>query len=73
MDRFDLEQQILQCWNLCEDISTLAEGMMEQDLSTDQIVNVLNGLHDLYDIRFNKLFETFETLLREGQFTSTEE
>ena len=70
MDRFDLEQQILQCWNLCEDVATLAEGVMEQDLSTDQIVNVLNGLHDLYDIRFNKLFQTFETLLREGQITN---
>lgn len=70
MDRFDLEQQILQCWNLCEDVATLAEGAMEQDLSTDQIVNVLNGLHDLYDIRFNKLFQTFETLLREGQITN---
>ena len=33
MDRFDLEQQIMQCWNVVEDITLLTklEGVKKED------------------------------------------
>jgi hypothetical protein len=64
-DRFDFEQQIMSCWNITTDLKDLNEGVLESDLSTDQISNALMGLEQLYELRFNKLFQQFETLVRE--------
>lgn len=68
-DRFDFEQQLLNCWQVTADIDTLCEGALEQDLTIDQIANVLLGINELYELRFNKCFNTFEELIRSGQFT----
>ena len=35
VDRFDLEQQIQQCWSIIEDLKLLNESVLEKDLSTD--------------------------------------
>lgn len=57
---FDLEQQILDCWTITSQIDTLLEGVLEHEITRDQIANVLMGLKDLYDIKFDKTFRTFE-------------
>jgi hypothetical protein len=59
-DRFEFEQQIMSCWNVTTDLKVL-----EGDLSKDQITNVLIGIEQLYNIRFEKLFRQFEQLVRE--------
>ena len=64
-DRFDFEQQIMSCWNVTTDLKDLNEGVLESNLSKDQISNALMGLEQLYELRFNKLFQQFETLVRE--------
>jgi len=64
-DRFDFEQQIMSCWNITTDLKDLNEGVIESDLSRDQISNALMGIEQLYELRFNKLFQQFETLVRE--------
>jgi hypothetical protein len=64
-DRFDLEQEILQCWGLVDDIKILNEAVLESDISLDEISNVLIGLNALYDLKFQKLFSTFEYLIRQ--------
>lgn len=71
MDRFDLEQQIMKCWNVTDDINTLYEGVMDSypEMTTDQIANALLGMHQLYELKFNKLFSTFEQLIKEGKIT----
>jgi hypothetical protein len=65
MNAYDLEQQIMECWHITDDISVLTEETLEGDLTKDKIVNVLTGLEQLYTIRFNKLFRTYEQLLAE--------
>jgi hypothetical protein len=60
-----MEQQIMECWHVVSDIKTLSEEVIEGDYSKDQITNVLLGIEHLYDIRFNKLFRTFEKFLEE--------
>ena len=58
---FDLEQQILACWNITDDLQVLLEEVMENDqLTKDDIANVLLGLKTLYHMRFDKTFQTFE-------------
>lgn len=63
--QFEMEQQIMTCWNVCEDIDTLYEGVLDRDMDTDQISNVLLGMKDLYQLKFEKLFEQFEDLVKE--------
>ena len=59
-DQFDFEQQIMSCWNVTSDLKDLNEGVLEGNLSKDQIANSLIGIEQLYNIRFDKLFRMFE-------------
>ena len=75
-DRFDFEQQIQKCWLVTDDIYDLSEAILERDLSHDQITNVLFGLKEINEIRFNKLWELFEdvhmNLVREHKMIEQE-
>ena len=64
-DRFELEQQILKCWNVTDDIKMLRRAMLdgEKALTTDQIDNALLGIITLYEMRFEETFATFEELV----------
>ena len=64
-DRFDLEQQIMACWNVTSDIDTLCEGVLESDMTTDQIANILLGMKQLYELKFDKMLRTFEQLIQD--------
>ena len=68
-DRFDLEQNILKTWNVTEDIYLLYENVMEKEMTTDEIANTLLGIHQLYEMKFNKLWDNFETLIEEKKLT----
>jgi hypothetical protein len=63
--QFDLEQQILQCWNICDELKLLNELVLEKDLSKDDISNIVMGLETLYQHKFDKCFQLFEELLKE--------
>ena len=65
-DRFDFEQQIMSCWNVTSDLKDLNEALLDSDLTKDQISNILTGIEQLYQIRFDKLFRQFEDLVREN-------
>jgi hypothetical protein len=69
-DRFDLEQQILKCWNITEEIELLNEQVLENDeLTKDQISNYLLGLHTIYEMKFDKLFDQFGNMVKEKKIT----
>jgi hypothetical protein len=57
-DRFDLEQQIMACWNITDELDMVLKSY--DDLTEDQLLNVLLGLKELYSIKFTRCFETFE-------------
>lgn len=59
-NRFDLEQEILQTWHVCDDIELIYKNVMDRDMSKDEIANVLLGIKSLYDMKFNQLWDTFE-------------
>jgi hypothetical protein len=64
-DRLEMETQIMSCWNVTSDLKDLTEGVLEYDMSPDQIANALMGIQELYEIRFDKLFRIFEQLVNQ--------
>jgi hypothetical protein len=59
-DRFDFEQQIVECWKITDDIKSTIEGIDAHDLTSDQVLAILSGLKELYEMKFNKLWDCFE-------------
>lgn len=70
LDRFDFEQQIYNCWKITDDLKDVTESMTEK-LTSEQVSTILFGLKELYEIKFNKLWDCFEDvhmeLVRENQ------
>jgi hypothetical protein len=57
-DRFDLEQNIMQCWNVCDDIQLLLDSW--DKLDEDQKQNYLIGLKQMYQMKFERCWDSFE-------------
>jgi hypothetical protein len=57
--RFDMEQEIMQVWQVLDDIKLLSarEGTDQADW---------DAVHRLYQIRFETLFETFEQMIKDS-------
>ena len=64
-DRFDLEQEIMECWNVTKDIQNFYHA--QETMNQDQQQNYLLGLEQIYEVKFNKLWETFEQCIRNKQ------
>jgi hypothetical protein len=68
-DRFDFEQQIMDCWRVTSDIKTVTEYLLDAPLEAgreDKIANMLMGIEALYEAKFDKLFRQFEVLIEEN-------
>jgi hypothetical protein len=39
---------------------------MDKDMTQDEMFNVVSGLKNIYEMRFNKLWDLFEELIRNG-------
>ena len=71
-DRFDLEQDIMKCWNVVEDIKLLNKYVLEGTpeggtLTTDRIANYLLGLEAVYELKFQELWNTFSETIKTNQ------
>lgn len=66
-DRFDLEQAIMNCWNITEDIKLISQMNDIRELSEDERMNALLGLETLYQMKFEILFDGFERMVKNGQ------
>lgn len=64
-DRFDLEQNIMQCWNVCDDIQLFLD--MYDNMDEDQKLNYLIGLKQMYQMKFERCFNNFENCVRTRQ------
>jgi hypothetical protein len=63
--QFDLEQGIMNCWNICDDIKIIAENVLEaKTVDRDKIANMLLGMAELYQLKFEKTFSDFEGTIR---------
>lgn len=60
IDRFDLEQQILECWKITDDIPMMeSQGANTADMTS---------LACVYEYKFKKLWEIFEQMVETKQF-----
>lgn len=65
-DVYDLEQAMLTCWNVVDDIKLLYENVLDNpDMTIDEISNVLLGLSAIYSIKHQKAFDIFEDVFRQ--------
>lgn len=60
--RVQFEEQLMSCWQITEEIEALCEGVFDgsQEMTNDSIANILIGLQELYNLKFDKLFSMFE-------------
>ena len=70
----DLEQHIMECWQLVDDVHLLYEQVMNKDLHKDQdrLANALLGLYTIYGMKFGLAFDTYEEAL-EHHYNLTDE
>lgn len=54
-DRFDLEQQILDCWKITDDLKLVAE----------KGEHAVEAVATLYELKFEQLWSTFESMVHE--------
>lgn len=66
-NRFDFEQQLMDCWGIVDDIKTIYNADDVRELSKDEIQNMLLGLYTLYQLKFDILFSQFESLCRQRE------
>ena len=58
-DRYELEQAIMSCWGITDDLHLLADAMESGEHKRMHHEMLLN-LSQLYELKFQKLFKEFE-------------
>jgi hypothetical protein len=58
-NRMDLEMDIMSFYNFAHQIKSLSHGVMERDMTRDDIVNALNGLQKLLELHIEDTYDTF--------------
>jgi hypothetical protein len=68
MDRFKLEENIMNCWQVVDDLKTIyhSEKLYEDE---NEMQNALLGMFTIYQLKFEELFATYEKLIQEGNIT----
>jgi hypothetical protein len=66
---YDLETMILDCWRVCNDLETVFRqvGDGESEPTQDELMNTLMGMKQLYEWKFEQLFNRYEEVLRDRQ------
>jgi hypothetical protein len=69
--RFDLEDMLMKCWHVTDDIDLVADMVGDMDIKAkdkDKLMNVLIGLKELYNARYNAMFVVFEDMVKHQYF-----
>jgi hypothetical protein len=61
----DVEQKIFDCWKITEDLELVYEEICNDSMTPDRIANILLGLKELYQFKFDRLHNTFYRLCDE--------
>ena len=69
MSIFELEQQIMDCWKVTYDIELITNHLVEDSgidsHAADIIINKYSAVKELYDIKFDQMWKTFEKVCAE--------
>ena len=72
--RFNLEEEIQNVWNTENDLDTILYRIMDAPdgpPSEDEITNMLIGLKEIHKSRCIKLWDVFETMVKEKCFVES--
>jgi len=66
IDLYELEPHIMDCWSVCNDLESVFKqvGDGERVPTEDEMMNVLIGINQLYQWKFEQLFNKYEQILR---------
>lgn len=64
-DRFDFEQDIMRCWGVVDELHLLYTMVTDGRITPDEMSNMLLGLKEIYELRFNNLLNEFESGVQE--------
>lgn len=68
IDRFDLEEKIMEAWHVVDDLKLLVERL--EYMNEDQVFSAIHGVQIFADMRCESLWNTYENCLRNGVFNS---
>jgi len=77
-DRIDLENEMHQCNSVVYDLEMVYENILDNPKfpmppeTADRVANILLGLKELYEMRFDRLHDTFAQAFRLNQYHSKE-
>ena len=68
MDRFDLEDAMSALYNMSDDIDAILHSYMDAKVrpTEDDMANMLIGAKALHNARYQRMFQIFEQLIKEG-------
>tara|TARA_R110001592_G_scaffold162923_1_gene396527 strand:+ start:233 stop:472 length:240 start_codon:yes stop_codon:yes gene_type:complete len=71
---YDLEPHIMDCWSVCNDIETVFKqiGDGHPEPTEDEIMNALMGMQQVYQWKFEQLFNRYEQIQRSQREESEE-
>ena len=64
---YDLEQQMLECWNVTKDIDLVTRYLVDNSdgYTDDDVMNKYFAIKDLYELKFEQMWDTFEQVCKE--------
>jgi flagellin-specific chaperone FliS len=63
-NRFHLEEEIMKCWNIIDDLDIVLDSE-----DSDELVK---SIQNLYEHKFQSLWNTFSEMVANGQFKKVE-
>ena len=72
MNRFELEDSMSDLHQIGEDIETIIYAIGDSPIkhTEDQLLNMLIGIKQLHDTRYQKMWSVFEELIKNGTISN---
>ena len=63
----ELEQQVLECWNVTKDIEMVTRHLIDHTdgYSDDDVMNKYLAIKDLYEVKFEAMWRTLDEVTQE--------
>lgn len=69
MDRFDMENELINLNKISDDLKTIASQIINGTLDRDDVFSALHGLAILHDARYNVAWDTFLQVFNLEQYS----
>lgn len=67
-NRFDLEQEIGSLYSYSEQLGGISEGILEYNMSSEDIVNAIEGLRVMLNLHAQKMMDTLSQCFHLDQY-----